>query len=294
MQIANPIYDVVFKFLMEDKDSAILLLSTIINETIESLDFLPQENILHLQARSLTVYRLDFSAKIKTVEGSYKQVLIEIQKAKLPSDIMRFRRYLGEQYSKKSNIYTVHEKGETIKKALPIISIYFLGYPLQHIKALVIKVNRDYYDVAQQQKIEVKEEFIESLTHDSYIIQISQLREKQQTEIEQLLAIFDQHKHLVSDDHILEIDEKSYPEKYRPLIRRLQSAILEPEIRKNMDMEDEILEDLQNMERALSRKDEIIATKDEALAEKDKALAEKDKTLAEKDALIEQLKKQLL
>ncbi len=100
MQIANPIYDVVFKFLMEDQDSAILLLSTIINETIESLDLLPQENVLHLQARSLTVYRLDFSAKIKTVEGSYKQVLIKIQKAKLPSDIMRFRRYLGEQYSR--------------------------------------------------------------------------------------------------------------------------------------------------------------------------------------------------
>ena len=84
MQIANPIYDVVFKFLLEDRDSAIILLSTIINEPIESLDLLPQENIAHLQSRSLTVYRLDFSAKIKTAEGEYKHVLIEIQKAKLP------------------------------------------------------------------------------------------------------------------------------------------------------------------------------------------------------------------
>jgi len=94
MQIANPIYDVVFKFLMEDTDSAILLLSAIIDEPIETLDFLPQEKIFQLAARSLTVYRLGFCAKIKTKHG-HKQVLIEIQKAKLPSDIMRFRRYLA-------------------------------------------------------------------------------------------------------------------------------------------------------------------------------------------------------
>ncbi len=44
--IANPIYDVVFKYLMEDTEIAKLILSTIIDEEIESLDFLPQENIL--------------------------------------------------------------------------------------------------------------------------------------------------------------------------------------------------------------------------------------------------------
>ncbi|MCP4702265.1 MAG: hypothetical protein GY862_36210, partial [Gammaproteobacteria bacterium] len=84
MYIANPIYDTVFKFLMEDAKSAILLLSAIIDEEIESLDFLPQESAILLEQRSLTVYRLDFSAQIKT-GAAYKQVLIEIQKAKFAS-----------------------------------------------------------------------------------------------------------------------------------------------------------------------------------------------------------------
>ena len=41
---------------------------------------------------------------------------------------MRSRRYLGEQYSKKSNVYTVYDKDrkKDINKPLPIISIYFL------------------------------------------------------------------------------------------------------------------------------------------------------------------------
>jgi hypothetical protein len=283
MQIANPIYDVVFKFLLEDSASAKLLLSAIINESIASLDFLPQENIANLQqSRSLTVYRLDFSAKIKLSDGRYKHVLIEIQKAKLPSDIMRFRRYLGEQYSKKTNVYTVVEAGETREKPLPIISIYFLGYALPHITAPVIQVNRDYYDVVRQQKIETKEDFIESLTHDSYVIQISQLGKQHQSDIEQLLMVFEQHKHLVSDKHILEINEGSYPQKYRPLIRRLQRAISEPEVRQTMDIEDEILQDLQDMERVIAKKERVLMEKDQALAEKSQALAEKDQALAEK------------
>ncbi len=65
------------------------------------MSFKPQEGTVFLEQRSLTVYRLDFSAKIKTTEGT-KTVLIEIQKAKLATDIIRFRKYLGEQYQKRT------------------------------------------------------------------------------------------------------------------------------------------------------------------------------------------------
>ncbi len=290
MQIANPMYDSVFKFLMEDTDSAILLLSTIIGETIESLDFLPLEKPIRREQRSFTVYRLDLCAKIKVKQG-YKQVLIEIQKAKFPSDIMRFRRYLGEQYSKKSNVYTVRDKDQEYKK--PIISIYFLGYPLEHVKVPVIKVNRQYHDVANNEKTDIKEEFIESLTHDSYIIQISQLRQCHQTEVEQVLAIFDQGKHLASYEHILDIDEEKYPVKYYPLIHRLQRAIAEPKIRKTMNIEDDVLECLQDMERLIEEKENMIKEQDKVLKEQDKALKEKDKTLKEQDKALKEQDKAL-
>jgi len=243
MQIANPIYDVVFKYLMEDSKIARLLISTIIGEKILSLDFLPQESVLET-SRSLTVYRLDFSAKIETPDG-HKNVLIEIQKAKFATDIMRFRKYLGEQYQKKENIYTATVAGKETKIAMPILSIYFLGHKLEHIEAPLIKVNRRYYDAATGVEIKEKEQFIESLTHDSFVIQIPHLRKKYQTEVEQLLSVFDQ-SNATSDHHILNVKEEDFPSKYRPLIRRLQRAIAEPEVRKTMDLEDEILEELQD------------------------------------------------
>ena len=43
MIIANPIYDVVFKYLLEDAEIARDLLSTILGEEVVQLEFKPQE-----------------------------------------------------------------------------------------------------------------------------------------------------------------------------------------------------------------------------------------------------------
>ncbi len=53
MQIANPIYDVVFKYLMEDAKVAKLMISSIIGEHIEKLAFLPQEFIAEIEKSSV-------------------------------------------------------------------------------------------------------------------------------------------------------------------------------------------------------------------------------------------------
>lgn len=91
------------------------------------------------------MYRLDFSATIQQPDGASKHVIIEIQKAtKFATNIMRFRPYLGAQYQKKDNTCTVVIDGQEITRALPIVSIYFLGYHLEHTTAPVIKVARTY------------------------------------------------------------------------------------------------------------------------------------------------------
>ncbi len=222
MQIANPIYDVVFKYLMDDNKIAKLFISTIIGKEIEELLFKPQERVVNLEQRSFTVYRLDFSAKIKIGE-EYRQVIIEIQKAKFATDIMRFRKYLGEQYLNKDNTYTVQKEKEIIKRAIPIISIYFLGHKLENIENSGIRVERKYYDIITGDEIAAKEDFIESLTHDSYVIQIPQLTEKRRTELEILLSVFDQ-SNITENHHIINVKEEDFPEKYRDIIRRLQIA----------------------------------------------------------------------
>ncbi|MCI5138580.1 MAG: hypothetical protein D3922_09240, partial [Candidatus Electrothrix sp. AR1] len=238
----------VFKYLMEDRESAVLLLSEIIGEDIAELAFHPQESTAELAGRNrcITVYRLDFAAKIRLKEGGYRKVIIEIQKAKFSTDIMRFRRYLGEQYRNRENVY--HDDNGN-KKALPIISVYFLGHRLSGTDRAVIKVQRAYYDGITEEKLSCREEFIESLTHDSFVVQIPSLKQPYRSRLEKLLSIFDQHRKV--SDHILESEEEGYPEEYRRLIRRLIRAAAEKQVMDTMDAEDDILEELENMERTI-------------------------------------------
>ena len=104
MVIANPIYDVVFKRMMENERVAKFFIGTLLEETIETVEVKPQEFTYTDELAGLAVFRLDFIATIKSENGSYKKVLIEIQKAKNQIDLMRFRRYLAEQYKKEDII----------------------------------------------------------------------------------------------------------------------------------------------------------------------------------------------
>jgi len=60
-----------------------------------------------------------------------------------------------------------------------------------------------------------------------------------------------------------------------------------------MDVEDEIIAELENKERRIGDLIESINQKDKAISEKDKAISDKDKALSDKDKLIEELKRKL-
>jgi hypothetical protein len=275
MKIANPIYDVVFKFLMEDLEVAKLVIEPLIQEEILELEPRPQESTVKLEKLSLTVYRLDFSAKIKTTTG-YKLILIEIQKAKFPTDIIRFRRYLGSQYMSKQNVHqvTVEKKRKNlvvetqVTEGIPILNIYFLGYPLDIITAPLIDIKRGYYDRRMGKEIKANDAFIEGLTHDGLVVQIPYLQEDHKLEVEDMLSMFDQ-KFIKDDQHELILSETMIPEKYRPILRRLEKAMQEPKIQDLMDAEDEILGEFEDMERDKEILEEALAREKEASAQKE-------------------------
>jgi septal ring factor EnvC (AmiA/AmiB activator) len=77
-----------------------------------------------------------------------------------------------------------------------------------------------------------------------------------------------------AEQHILNIKEEEYPEKHRPLIRRLQAAILEPEMRKQMEIEDGILDDFEDMQRKIQRQSHEIAEAERVADEARQEIAE--------------------
>ena len=285
MEIANPIYDVVFKYMMEDNSVARLLVSAIIGEKVISLEPKPQErtkekdNDKSLFPDNLTVYRLDFSANIETAEGT-KLVLIEMQKASFHTDIMRFRGYLGQQYMDEKN--STLDEDEKVE-AIQIYSIYFLGDDLKIHDTPVLSIFPEVMDVATKEIVNAKSKFIEALNHKCWVVQISCLKQRRRNELEHLLMAFDQSNREGNNKHILSVNEEDIPEKYRPLFRRLKMAASSKEVKRLMKKEDDDMAYIKDLLRVRSN---------EVAREKDKIIAQKDETIAQKDEAITQGRKE--
>jgi len=296
LRIANPIYDVVFKYLLDDGKVARILLGALLGREILDLQFRPTE-VHHEAGNSLLVLRMDFAATLRLEDGSRKLVLIEIQKAHNAMDVMRFRRYLGSQYANGENVYP--GPGGT-ELPLPIVTIYFLGEGLDGVDAPVLRINRHYRDVATGEDLPIADPFVEALTHDSIVVQMDRLRGRRRTDLERLLAVFDQDRAARSDPHLLDILEENFPERYQEVLRRLIRAGAEPKVRDGMDVEDDVVTFIQSSERRTAdaraealRIREELAAKDRALADKDRALADKDRVLAEMAHEMEALRRRL-
>jgi len=296
MQIANPIYDVAFKYLLDDNGAAKIFLSALIGEKIEELTVQPTEGRADLSEHCITVFRLDFCAKIRCGDGSWKLVLLEVQKAKFPDDILRFRRYLGTQYADKANTY--YDEDGTLR-AMPILTVYFLGHSLEKIEEPVVWIERGYYGLGGDRKKRIegaREDFVEGVTHDGIVVQVPYLKGRRRTEVERLLEVFDQSQKWDKEGHLLDVDEMGYPEEFRAVIRRLIRAGSEKEVREAMEMEDTLLESLAEIERAKDRKLQEAQEraeqlqKEKAEIEESAAQLQKEKTRSEEKA--ERLRKE--
>ena len=254
MIIANPIYDVVFKYLLEDAEIARDLLSTILGEEVVQLEFKPQETSTE-SSDSIKILRLDFKAIIKKKDGSFFKVLIELQKSKQVFDVMRFRRYLGDNYRKEDQ--TIDNDGKVVFRTLPIITIYFLGFLLNNVPSGVIKVKREYVDAVTEEILGVKDDFVELLTHDSYMIQVGRLPLESRGKLDRVMQIFSPMYQDKADKHQVDFQGDIHDPLVWKMVERLGRAIASDEYRDKMDVEDEID---RIFERELGKKDIVLTS----------------------------------
>ena len=283
--IANPIYDSVFKFLLEDERAAKVLLSALLKQEVCELKMRRNEYTNVRQTR-ISLFRIDFSAKIRNAAGEEHLVLIELQKTWLSTETLRFRQYLGAQYLNNEN---VPEDGNPGGYGLPIISIYILGHKLGDLQEPVVYVRRRYLDY-ENNIIEggVPDPFIESLTHDSIIVQLPYLKGRTRNHLERILCVFDQEYRIASDDHLLKIDDEDMDKEGRLLVNRLVMAAASPEVRREMQVEDEILSEIEARDTTIMLKDKQIQEKDQAIQEKEQVIQKKDQAIQEKDQAIQE------
>lgn len=284
VHIANPIYDSVFKYLMEDERIAKTILSALLKKDIVSIEARPHEYSNKTRDK-LSMFRIDFAATIKESDGNEHLILIELQKTWLETETLRFRQYLGSQYNDKRNIKKDSPEGY----AIPMVTIYLLGHKVGNIDVPVIYVNHKSYDYDGNVVTKgMPDPFIDSLVHDSIIVQIPLLHGQINNKLDKVLSVFDQSKAIADDKHVLTLDEKNYEgdDNMEYIVHRLTQAAADAEMRQDMNVEDEYFAAIEDRDTAIMNRDKKIKEKDDEIAKKNSELEKKNSELEKKSSEI--------
>lgn len=296
LHVANPIYDSVFKYIMADERISKTILSALLKKEVVKVEMRPHEYV-NATRDTLSMFRIDFAATVREKDAESNElkdrvILIELQKTWLDTETLRFRQYLGAQYSNKLNIRNDSPKGF----AYPMVAVYLLGHRVGDIKEPVVYVNHDVYDYNGKVVKDGKEEpFVESLTHNSIIVQIPRLKGRVNNRLEKVLSVFDQSRKDAEDKQVLNIDENKYEDDadMMYMLHRLTAAAADSEMRQDMNVEDEYYKAIEDRDTAIMKREKELQQKDVQLQQKSEQLQQRDEQLQQKSKQLQQRDKQL-
>ena len=280
IHVANPIYDSVFKYIMEDERIAKTILSALLKKEVVHVTVRPHE-YSNTTRDTLSMFRIDFAATVREKEGNEikdRIVLIELQKTWLNTETLRFRQYLGAQYNNKNNIREADEKGF----AYPMVAVYLLGHKVGNIKEPIVYVNHDVFDYNGNVVAEGNAEpFVESLTHNSIIVQIPRLQGNVNNRLEKVLSVFDQTNVEGDTQQVLKIDEDKYADDNDMMyvLHKLTAAAANSEMRQDMNVEDEFYKAIEDRDTAIMQRYKILKEQSEQLSQQSEQLSQQSEQL---------------
>ena len=224
MLIANPIYDTVFKHLLENEKVAKFFISTLLGKTVHSIALRsPEHTYIDPVDNALKLLRMDFTVEIEEKDGQRNKIIIEMQKGdKYNIDLIRFRKYLGHEY---------------MSDILPITSIYVLGFHLPGLETACLRIGRDYYDLIEEREIDASAKFVESLTHECYIVQTPLITGRLKTPLDRLLSVFEQRNFTDKSEAAKRYDYPISDDGVKEMTEILNYLGTDPEGRKELDKE---------------------------------------------------------
>ena len=261
--IANPIYDAIFKYLMEDQRIAKTVLSALLKKEVVKVEIRPHEYANSTKDR-ISMFRLDFAATIRDENGKESAILIELQKTWVETETLRFRQYLGTYYNLKDNVR--EENGQPY--ALPLVAIYILGHRVGDINEPILYVSHGTFDYNGNAVSEgIPNTFVESITHDSIIVQIPLLNGQINNRLLKVLSVFDQSNADKHNTQLMRFDEDMYKGDVdlQYLLQRLERAALDARLRQDMNVEDEYYGELEKRDTQLMQREKVIAEQQQRL-----------------------------
>ena len=170
-----------------------------------------------------------------------------------------------------------------------MVAVYLLGHRVGDIEEPVLYVNHKSYNYAGVEVTKgLPDPFVESLTHDSIIVQIPLLRGQVNNRLDKVLSVFDQTMKDKTNNQVLLVEEDLYAgdKEMEYILHRLLAAAANSELRQDMNVEEEYFMALEDRDTEIMNRDKIIAEQGNVIAEKENVIAEQGNVIAEKETII--------
>ena len=141
----------------------------------------------------------------------------------------------------------------------------------------------------------MKDPFINSLIHDSIIVQIPLLHGKINNRLDRVLSVFDQSQRDVRNQQIVCLDEKEYANDsdMMYILHRLSLAAMDADVRQEMNDEDEFFSVLEARDTQVMKLNKQLNEQKVQLSEQNAQLSEQKAQLSEQKAQLSEQKAQL-
>jgi hypothetical protein len=268
---------------MDDERIARTILSALLKVDVVAVEVRPHE-YSDDNRDTLSVFRIDFGATVRDGDGKERLILIELQKTWLETETLRFRQYLGVHYSNPKNM-------QDAGHALPMVAVYLLGHKVGDIEEPVLYVNHQSLDYDNNVVTKgLPNPFVDSLTHNSIIVQIPRLHGHINNRLDMVLSIFDQNRRDENDGRLLSIDDHAYGDDadMERILHRLTMAAADADMRHKMNVEDEYFAAIEKRDTELLMREQTIAKQGATIKEQNNTIKEQDDTIKEQGNTIKE------
>lgn len=272
--IANPIYDCVFNYLLTDNAIAKYFLATLTGLDITEVKKLDIPRVSS-KAWQLSSYRMYFMAVVRHVVPNQEQrIVIGLYKTWLCQENCYVRQYAGDEYL---DMMKAGFPEDFDGDKLPVIAIYILAHKWQRSQEPVIYSYRRLNGLP------------EGIIPDRVIVQLPFLKEKGDNQLERMLSVFCQECCRMENGHLLQMRDEEVTDDVRLLVNRLVLAAASPGIRREMQVEDEILSEIESQDTTILLLNEKIEEKNKVIEQKSQEIKQKIQELERKSKEIEML-----
>ena len=229
--IANPLYDAVFKRIMEEERIAKTFLSAILQREVVSIKIC-QDGFRNIKSNSISIFKMGFVASIKNNENSNELTNIRLYKTWVDTDVLEPRQHLAwQRYIEEKNSDGMGDE------SLPTISVFLLAHRIGDFETPVA-----------------------CPAPDNIIVQLPIISKTQNSSQKKVLSIFDQARTCREDKHLLKVDYTPYDgdTDMEYMIKMLLSMASDPDMQYQMNLEDEFISLLEKKDTEILRLDYLI------------------------------------